>query len=143
MTEATAGARTVGSDSRHRTIVRLWDEAVTAARRNPAYLVEDSGGWREVSWREADEAIRDYANGLLASGIRRGDMFGLLARNSLEWALLDFALARIGAVSVPIYASSSAADVGNLLRHSEAVGVVCEDAEQLAKVELERSVLPN
>ncbi len=79
--------------------------------------------------------MRAYANGLLARGIRKGDTFALLARNSLDWALLDFALARIGAVGVPIYASSSARDVGYLLAHSEAVGIVCEDAEQLAKVE--------
>ena len=79
--------------------------------------------------------MRAYANGLLARGIRKGDTFALLARNSLDWALLDFALARIGGVGVPIYASSSARDVGYLLAHSEAVGIVCEDAEQLAKVE--------
>ena len=85
--------------------------------------------------------MRAYANGLLARGVRAGDTFAILARNSLEWALLDFALAQIGAVGVPVYASSSARDVGYVLGHSEAVGVVCEDAEQLAKVEAVSSEL--
>ena len=61
---------------------------------------------------------------LLARGIGKGDAVGLLAQNGLDWALLDFALAQIGAVVVPIYASSSEQDVGYLLEHSDAVGVV-------------------
>lgn len=126
-----------------RTIAHLWQDAVAAGRTNPAYLVEDgAGGWRAVSWREADERVVAYANGLLARGVRKGDTFALLARNTLDWALLDFALARTGAVSVPVYASSSARDVGYLLAHSEAVGIVCEDGEQRAKVEAVASELP-
>src|SRR6188508_2428609 len=125
-----------------RTIAQLWRDAVAAGRSNPAYLVETSEGWQEVSWEEADERIRAYANGLLARGVRRGDNVALLARNSLEWTLFDFALARIGAVGVPIYASSSARDVGYLLAHSESVAILCEDAEQLAKVESVDEELP-
>jgi long-chain acyl-CoA synthetase len=67
----------------------------------------------------------------------------ILARNSLDWALVDFALARIGAVGIPVYASSSPRDVGYLLSHSEAVAIVCEDAAQLAKVEEVASELPS
>ena len=142
MTEvAPAAAETIPAASR-RTIVRLWRDAVAAGRTSPAYLVESGHGWREISWREADKGVRAYANGFLARGVRRGDTFGLLAHNSVEWALLDFALASIGAVSVPIYATSSERDVGYLLEHSEAVGVVCGDAGQLAKVEAVREHLP-
>ena len=141
MTETTAGARQAAAGTGSRTIVRLWEEAAAARRTHPAYLVEDAGEWRPVSWAEADTAIRELANGLLARGLGKGDIFGLLAQNSLEWALLDFALARIGAVSVPIYASSAPPDVCHLLRHSEALGVVCGDAEQLAKVETVRDEL--
>jgi hypothetical protein len=66
-----------------------------------------SESWSEVSWREADDRVRAYANGLLARGVRKGDAFAILARNALDWALVDFALAHIGAVSIPVYASSS------------------------------------
>ena len=88
-----------------------------------------------MSWSDADERVRAYANGFLARGIKKGDNVALLARNSLDWALVDFALAHIGAVGIPVYASSSPRDVGYLLAHSEAVAIVCEDAAQLAKVE--------
>jgi long-chain acyl-CoA synthetase len=125
-----------------RTIVALWRNAVLAERTYPAYLVESEGDWREVSWQEADDQVRELANGLLARGVKKADTFAILAQTGLEWALLDFALAQIGAVSVPIYANSAPADVQYLLEHSEAVGVVCEDADQLAKVEARTDGLP-
>jgi long-chain acyl-CoA synthetase len=139
----TAPARTaVEPPSSRRTIARLWRDAIAAGREQPAYLVESDGGWQGVSWAEADELVRVYANGLLARGLRKGDTFALLAQNSLEWALLDFALGRIGAVGIPVYANSSPRDVGYLLEHSEAVGIVCEDEDQLAKVQAVRGGLP-
>ena len=143
MTETAAAALETqpGSEGR-RTIAQLWRQSVAAGRPGSAYLVESEDGWSEVSWADADERVRAYANGLLARGVRKGDNVALLARNSLDWALLDFALAHIGAVGVPVYASSSVRDVGYLLAHSEAVGIVCEDAEQLAKVEAVTEELP-
>ena len=142
MTETAEAAAETRPGSVRRTIAQLWRDAVAAGRPGPAYLVETDDGWSEVSWPEADERVRAYANGLLARGVRKGDNFALLARNSLDWALVDFALAQIGAVGVPVYASSAPRDVEYLLEHSEAVGVVCEDAEQLAKVEAVTADLP-
>jgi long-chain acyl-CoA synthetase len=142
VTEAAPAATTTHPPRGRRTIARLWRDAVAAGRTGPAYLVEDEGGWREVSWQEADERIRAYANGLLARGVRKGDAFAILAQTSLDWALVDFALAQIGAVGIPIYANSSQQDVGYLLGHSEAIGIVCEDADQLAKVEAVSDEVP-
>jgi long-chain acyl-CoA synthetase len=121
-----------------RTIPRLWRDAV-ARNQGTAYLVEDGEGWREVSWAEADERVELLANGLLARGVRKGDAFGILARNTLDWALFDFALAHVGAVGAAIYANSSPHDVHYVLDHSESVGVLCEDDEQRAKVERDRT----
>jgi long-chain acyl-CoA synthetase len=142
VTETAAVTRTSQPSAGERTITRLWRNAVVAGHPGPAYLVETEVGWHEISWKEADERVRAYANGLLALGVGKGTTFAILARNSLDWALLDFALAQIGAVTVPVYASSSPGDVGYVIGHSEAVGVVCEDEEQFAKVTEVRSDLP-
>jgi long-chain acyl-CoA synthetase len=142
VTETASVTQRVGALAAPGTIARLWEDAVARGHSGPAYLAESDEGWTEVSWADADERVRAYANGLLARGVRKGDTFAILARNSMEWPLVDFALARIGAVGVPIYASSSPRDVGYLLTHSEAVGIVCEDAVQLAKVEEVMSEAP-
>jgi long-chain acyl-CoA synthetase len=120
--------------ARARTIANLWRDAVAAAHPDPAYLHEVDGEWREVTWAEAACAVEEIANGLLALGIRKGDSFAILARTSLEWSLFDFALALVGAVGAPIYASSSPRDVQYVLEHSECVGAFVEDDEQRAKV---------
>jgi long-chain acyl-CoA synthetase len=90
-----------------RTIWSLWQDALAEERTRPAYLVEENGGWREVSQAEAAQAVDELAHGLLALGIKKGDSFGILARTRLEWVLLDFALAQIGVVPAPIYPSST------------------------------------
>jgi long-chain acyl-CoA synthetase len=125
----------------NRTIPRLWREAL-ARNTGTAYLVDGGDTWSEVSWDEAGERVELIANGLLARGVRKGDAYGILARTTLEWALFDFALAHVGAIGVGIYANSSSKDVEYVLAHSEAVGVLCEDETQRAKVEERRSELP-
>jgi long-chain acyl-CoA synthetase len=143
VTETISASLETGAPAGRRTIARLWRDAVAASHSGPAYLVESDAGWSEVSWPHAAARVRAYACGFLARGIHKGDNVALLARNSLDWALVDFALAQIGAVGIPVYASSSARDVGYLLAHSEAVAIVCEDAAQLAKVEEVSDELPS
>ena len=116
----------------------MWQDALVEKRTRPAYLVEEDGGWREVSQAEAAEAVDELAHGLLALGVKKGDAFGMLARTRLEWVLLDFALAQIGAVPAPIYPSSTAPECCYILEHSHAVGAFVDDDELLAKIEAAR-----
>jgi long-chain acyl-CoA synthetase len=117
-----------------RTIGKLWYDAVSAGRGKAAYLVERDDGWHEVSWDEAATAVEELASGLLALGVGKGDAFGILAQTSLEWALFDYALGRIGAVGAAIYANSAPRDCQYVLEHSDAVGVLVENEDQRAKI---------
>jgi long-chain acyl-CoA synthetase len=123
-----------------KTIANLWRRA--EGRTGTAYKVETGEGWRDVSWDEARTAVDEIANGLLASGVGKGDAFGILGRTTLEWVLFDFALGSIGAIGAGIYPSLPPKDVAYILDHADAVGVLVENDEQLAKVEAERSNLP-
>jgi long-chain acyl-CoA synthetase len=125
-----------------RTIAALWRNAVANASERPAYLAERDGRWVEISRNEAARRVDDIANGLLSLGVRKGDAFSILASTSLEWCLFDFALALVGAIGAPVYANSSPRDCAYVIDHSESVGVLVEDAEQLAKVEETRAQLP-
>ncbi len=121
-----------------RTIWSLWQEALAQERTSPAYLVEEDGAWREISWAETAEAVDELAHGLLALGIGKGDAFGFLARTRPEWVQLDFALAQIGAVAAPIYPSNTAAEVTYILEHSGAVGCLLENEEDFARIDRAR-----
>jgi long-chain acyl-CoA synthetase len=117
-----------------RTLAALWSRAVAEAPSTPAFLVQGRGGWREVSWQEAGQSVDELAAGFLALGIRRGERVAILARTRLEWTLCDWALIAIGALPVPIYPTSSALECSYVLGNCGARFVVCEDAEQEAKV---------
>jgi long-chain acyl-CoA synthetase len=117
-----------------RTIARLWLDAVARDWPGPAYLVQEGQKWQEVSWAEAATAVDELAHGLLSLGIQKGDAFAILASTRLEWALFDFALGLVGAVGAPVYMNSSPKDTAYVVRHSEAIGILCEDADQRAKL---------
>ena len=123
--DRTAGARTIG---------RLWRDGIAADRDAPAYLVQNPRGWREVAWSEAAKAVDELASGLLSLGVGKGDAFAILGRTTLEWALFDFALARIGAVPTGVYPAASTREALQIVRHSESVGVLAEDADQLERL---------
>ncbi len=128
--------------TQERTIGRLWRDAVAARHSSPPYLAERESGWQEVSWADAARRVDDLANGLLALGVKKGDAFGILVGTRVEWAQFDFALALVGGVTAPVYANSSPADCAYVLAHSESVGVLVEDDDQLAKIDAVRAELP-
>ena len=67
-------------------------------------------------------------------GSTKGDAFGIVGRHHAGVDAFDFALGSIGVVPAPVYPSSSAKDTHYVLDHSDALGVLVEDDEQLAKV---------
>ncbi|HVM17658.1 MAG TPA: long-chain fatty acid--CoA ligase [Gaiellaceae bacterium] len=121
--------------ARARTIGAIWRRASTSGRTGAAYLVQEPGGeWREVSWDDAGRRAEELAHGFLSLGLKKGDTFAILGSTRLEWALVDFALAQIGVVVVPVYPTSAPKDCAYVLDHSGAVGIVVEDEEARERI---------
>ena len=125
-----------------RTVPALVRAAIAENRTTPAYEAERDGGWEPVGWSEAAARIEELANGLLALGVAKGDAFGILANTRLEWTLFDYALALVGGVTVPVYATSAPHDCAYALDHADAVGVIVEDDGQRAKLDEVRGDIP-
>ena len=83
-------------------------------------------GWQEVTAREFEEEVRTVAKGLIASGIAIGDRVAIMAKTRYEWTILDFAIWFSGAISVPIYETSSAEQIQWILEDSGAVALIVE-----------------
>jgi long-chain acyl-CoA synthetase len=130
------------ADSALSTIGELWQRGVDANRSRAAFLVKEEGAWREVSWAEAAGRVSALGNGFLAAGVRKGDKVALLCRTRLEWTLVDYALATVGAIVIPIYPTSSPAEIEYILRDSETKVLISEDTEQLEKTSAYESALP-
>lgn len=100
------------------------------ARRTP-------DGWVDVSAAQFLAEVRGVARGLIAAGVSTGDRVALMSRTRYEWTLLDYALWYVGAVSVPVYETSSADQVGWVLTDSGARLLVVENQALDAKIPAE------
>ena len=82
--------------------------------------------WVNVTAKEFVDEVFEVAKGLIASGIEHGDRVVLLSNTRYEWSLLDFAIWAAGAVSVPIYPSSSLSQIQWIVEDSGAVLAITE-----------------
>jgi long-chain acyl-CoA synthetase len=97
--------------------------------------------WVAITWSQYGAEVRAVACGLRTIGVGAGDRVAILADNRFEWHVTDIATMSLGAISVPIYATSSPSQVQHALLDSGSSVVVVDSADQLAKVQTIRSSL--
>ncbi|MER5743660.1 AMP-dependent synthetase/ligase [Streptomyces sp. NPDC002225] len=100
-----------------------------------------AGVWTDVDARQFLAEVRGVAKGLIAAGVEAGDRVALLSRTRYEWVLFDFAIWSAGAVTVPVYETSSPEQIQWILGDSGAVLCVVESAGHEASVESVRGGL--
>ena len=84
------------------------------------------GTWSDVTCAQVAAQVRSTALGLIAEGVGAGDRVAVLSATRYEWAIIDFAILAVGAVTVPIYETSSAEQVRFALSDSGAVAAFAE-----------------
>lgn len=72
-----------------------------------AFRFKGKAGWESVNYSEFGAMIQDLASALVRAGVKPGENVGIYSANRYEWAVTDFAVILAGAVSVPIYATST------------------------------------
>ncbi len=115
----------------------LTDDVVANAREAADAVVfsrRAGAGWADVTAAEFLAEVGAVAKGLIAAGIEAGDRVALISKTRYEWTLLDYAIWFAGAVTVPIYETSSADQVEWILRDSGARAIVAEGAEHIARI---------
>ena len=100
--------------------------------RDPDRVVAmERDGDRVVDWsaRRTAERVRAVAKGLVAGGVEPGDRVALMSHTRLDWMIADLAIMSAGAVTVPVYETSSGEQLGWILEDSEAVIAIVENDE--------------
>jgi len=108
-----------------------------------ALRIPTKDGWRAVSYRQFGRSAREIACGMIALGIETGDVVAILSSTRAEWTLCEAGALCAGAVIAPIYHTNSPEECRHVLAHAQVRMVLCEDAEQAAKVALVRPRCPH
>jgi len=108
---------------------------VVMRRRSPG------GSWHDVTAATFHAEVTGLAKGLVAAGIEPGDRVGLMSATRYEWTLIDYAIWTAGAVTVPIYDTSSAEQVEWMLGDSGARAVFAENGKHTGLIEAARGRL--
>ncbi|HEX4429422.1 MAG TPA: AMP-dependent synthetase/ligase [Frankiaceae bacterium] len=83
-------------------------------------------GWVSVTWNQFVGEVRALAKGLIAKGVSPGERVALMSKTRYEWTLADYAIWCAGAVTVPIYETSSSEQVAWILSDSGSVAMIAE-----------------
>src|SRR5690242_5815408 len=144
--EATATAsrtrsQTVTSGSR--TIADLIPRAAAVKPEHAAMRYKRDGAWHDVSYRELAQIVQEIGLGLIDLGLQAGERICILANTRPEWSYADMGATSTGAVVVPIYQTNSPEECLWVISDSDACAIICEDADQLAKIAAIRDKVPN
>ncbi len=102
-------------------------------RTSAAARHKTGSGWQDVSWSEVVSRVKQVSDGLVAAGVKPGDRVAIFAATSLNWVVVDLAIAAARAICVPIYASNTPEEVRFILSHSGSVLLFVDDDRPDAK----------
>lgn len=101
------------------------------------------GAWTKISAKEFNDEVEAVAKGLIASGIEVGGRVGIMSRTRYEWSLLDWAIWAAGAVSVPLYETSSSEQVEWIVNDAEVQLIFAETAALEQEIKEAQATTPS
>ncbi len=107
---------------------RAAEQPQAVVLRRPSGAAGDSGAWTDVTASQFSAEVTALAKGLVAAGIEPGDRVALMSHTRYEWTLIDYAIWTAGAVTVPVYETSSAEQAEWILSDSGARACFVETA---------------
>ncbi|MBC7999498.1 MAG: long-chain fatty acid--CoA ligase [Leptolyngbya sp.] len=126
----------------YKTIIDVFWERVAAMSERPAVMHKVDGKFIPIIWREHGRTVELAAGGLLSLGVERQEKVAIMSQSRPHWTWADMASMSTGAVTVPIYPTLAAPESQFLIKHSDAVGVFCENESQLKKIQDAKELPP-
>ncbi|MDX8391221.1 MAG: long-chain fatty acid--CoA ligase [Mariprofundaceae bacterium] len=106
--------------SRAENLPALFFTVAAMQPQSPAQWQRGEQGYMPITYAQMQRRVHAVANGLIRAGVKPGDRVALLMENRPEWAVIDYAVLAIGAVTVPMYCSYRAQDIAHVLNDSGA-----------------------
>ena len=126
------------------TLISMFEDSIQHYGDKPALAHKPKGGtYLDISYTELGESVDAFSKGLNALGVEKNDRVALLSENRPEWAITDFGSLKVGAVTVPMFSTLTAAQVNYILKDSGAKIICVSTEKQLEKVTAIRDDLPS
>ncbi len=104
---------------------------------------KEFGIWREFTWADSYEQVRDFAMGLIALGVQRGDKICTVGDNDRQYLWVYLGLQAAGATQVGLFTDATPTEMAYVIEHSDATFVLAKDQEQCDKMLEIRDRIPN
>ncbi len=130
-------------DSMPRNVAVQFLDRVEKSADSEAFRFPVGENWESVTWRQAGDAVNEWAAGLFALGIEPEQRVGIASTTRYEWILADLAVMCAGAATTTVYPTTNEEDTAYILADSECHVVFAEDDEQIAKLVARKAELPH
>lgn len=110
-----------------------------------ALIRQDWGGneWKNVSWSEFSNKVKQASNALLALGLKPQDKIAVFSQNCAEYLYTDFGAYGIRVVSIPFYATTSGQQIQYMINDAEVRLVFVGEQEQYDKAHRVHALCPS
>ena len=117
------------------TLTSMLTHAIQHYGDKPALAFKPKGGtYQDISYTALGESVAAFQNGLSSLGVEKGERVAILSENRPEWAIADFGILAAGAITVPMFSTLTAPQVGYILKDSGAKIICVSTEKQLEKV---------
>ena len=117
-----------------KTVPQMFQHLVSERPNLKTFYTKTDNKWEGIKLIDLQAMVEDFANGLKNLGINDNDKVAIIGANSRKWAISDYAIAHIRAVSVPVYPTLIPTQSQYVVEHSESKIAIVQDEVQLDKV---------
>jgi long-chain acyl-CoA synthetase len=125
-----------------KTLPKVFQDRVKKYGNRVALREKDLGIWKDISWNDYSNYVKQVSYSLWVLGCRKGDHIAIIGGNCPEWLYIDLGAQSIGAICNGVYTTDSASQIKYILEHSEVKYFFVEDEEQLDKALSIRNDVP-
>lgn len=114
-------------------IVSMFFEKSNMMKDKPYLWKKNNNIFESLSWEDVKLSVKSVATSLVDLGVLKGDRVVILSENRPEWQIVDLAIMSIGAITVPVYTTSTTADYSHVINHSGARCMIISSHELCVK----------
>ena len=124
------------------TVPEMLLHRIAATPDNTAFSYPVGSGWKQVSWKQFGEQVRQVSMGLRAIGLQNEERVAILCHTRYEWVVADMGILGAAGATTTIYPSNLPEECEYIINDSSTRYVIVENDEQAAKLIAVRAKIP-